>query len=73
MLCGRRSAHKITKPPSKAQTTPRAVPNSWADKLTPPKPPKPPRPKLPPLLPLYPQARTRDLPFMNFDKKTKPA
>ena len=42
----------------------------------PPKPIKPPRPKpapLPKLLPLYPQARPRDLPFMNFDKKTKPA
>ncbi len=38
-----------------------------------PKPIKPPRPILPPLLPLYPQARPRDLPFMNFDKKTKPA
>ncbi len=37
------------------------------------KPPKPPRPKLPPLLPLYPQARTRDLPFMNFGRKPKPA
>ena len=49
-------------------------------------PPKPPRPKpvkpptsqtgrpiLSPLLPLYPQGRPRDLPFMNFDKKTKPA
>ena len=31
-----------------------------------PRQPKPPRPKLPPLLPLYPQARPRDLPFMNF-------
>ncbi len=43
-----------------------------------PKPIKPPtsqsgRPKLPPLLPLYPQARPRDLPFMNFGRKTNPA
>ena len=48
----------------------------------PPKPPrpksvKPPtsqsgRPKLPPLLPLYPQARPRDLPFMNFAATPRP-
>ena len=34
--------------------------------------PKPPRPKLPPLLPLHPQRRPRDLPFMNFGRKTNP-
>ena len=34
--------------------------------------PKPPRPKLPPLLPLYPQARPRDLPFMNFAATPRP-
>ena len=30
------------------------------------------RPKLPPLLPLHPQRRPRDLPFMNFGRKTNP-
>ena len=35
--------------------------------------PKPPKPKLPPLLPLYPQRRPRDLPFMRFAPKIKPA
>ena len=38
-----------------------------------PKPIKPPRVPLPPLLPLYPQARPRDLPFMNFGRKPNPA
>ena len=52
---------------------PRGEPEGGAGAQKPAKPPRPTPAPLPTLLPLYPQARPRDLPFMRFAPKIKPA